>query len=227
MKISDRISGYLVTNNQDNKMNYPKEFEEAATFIESVFEAEYQHGLACIELLNEAYAQSPIKWDEDEAEEKLQALRSQYLIVPRIKGVKLRPPFKIREPEDNRKARFQRRATAYRKRFFYKISLYESTQYGQAWRFLVPSVQDQEMTVSFRWDVVVHEGTMRLANIGQTVCQTCFGAAAVKNISCRCEEPGYLFPPRNDLGIVGSPTAIYRSDTRPIERYDEFIDGDC
>lgn len=208
-------------------MTVPEEFRAAADFMESVFEAEYQHGLACIEILREAYAQSPIRWDDDEAEEKLRALRRQYLIVPRIKGVKLRPPFKIRKPEENRAARFKRRATAYRKRFFYKVSLYESTQYGQAWRFLVPSVQDQEMTVSFRWDVVVHEGTMRLANTGQTVCQTCFGTAAVKNISCRCEESGYLFPPQNDLGIVGSPTAIYRSNTRPIERYDEFIDGDC
>jgi len=83
------------------------------------------------------------------------------------------------------------------------------------------------MTIDRRWDVVKHEGVMRLANTGQSVCADCFGAAAVKDMSCRCEEPGYIFSPRNDLGIVGSPTAIYRSNTRPIERYDEFIDGDC
>ena len=77
--------------------------------MESIFEAEYQHGLACIELLKEAYSHTPIKWDKAEAKEKQRALRRKYLYVPALQNVDLRPPFKLskRKPERNEEARFQ------------------------------------------------------------------------------------------------------------------------
>ena len=210
-------------------MPYPQEFREAAAFIESVFEAEHQHGLACIKLLKEAYAQNPIKWDKVSVEQHLRSLYRKHLIVPSLQNTKLFPPFMIgkRKPERNEEARFQRRVAAYRKRFFYKISLYKSTPFGQVWRFLIPSVQNHFMTVDGRWDVVVHEDSMRLANVGQSVCYHCFGAATVTTIACSCEEPGYLFPPKNDVGVVGSPIAIFRSNTRPDDRYTTLFDGNC
>jgi len=85
-------------------MAVSEEFGAAVDFIESVFEAEYQHGLACIEMLTEAYAQSPIKWDKAEAKEKQRALRRKYLYVPALQNVDLRPPFKISKPDESEAA---------------------------------------------------------------------------------------------------------------------------
>ena len=209
-------------------MTIPVEFRAAVEFMESVFQAEHQHGLACIELLREAYAQKPISWDKIKSDKYLRSLNRKHLTVPTLQNTNLlSPPFIVMEPREAIRRYFEIGANTYRKRFFYKVSLYKSTTFGQVWRFLVPSVQNRFMTIHGRWDVVVQEDSMRLANIGQSICQSCFGAATVTNIECACEEPGYLFPPKNDLGVVGSPTAIFRSNIQPDDRYKTIFNGDC
>jgi hypothetical protein len=195
-------------------------------FLEDALEREFIFGTECLKLRREAFKEDPPQWDIRTNLLRRRELAMKHLWIPRLPNATLRPAFDIKRALWDEE-RLNKQADVFRKSVCFKVSIYESSLYDYAAICLLSNNSDSRLNeIDRRFDLVQHDGKLKLANTSQDMCAKCRGASALTEQNCTCEFSGYITPATNDIGLMGSPLTIKRLEPGPTGSR-ELYDAEC